>query len=79
MTNSLDSVISGVAAGVPYVARPPADPNAAAPLIVVWHLMDAPCTEAAMAAALPMNDIPAWRVYCGLPLHGCRCGWIAER
>jgi hypothetical protein len=28
--------------------------------------------RAAMAAALPLNGLPAWRVYLGLPLSGSR-------
>ncbi len=64
--------IQGVAAGVPFVALPPADASAAAPLVVTWHLMDAPRSEAAMAAALPMAGLRAWRVYFGLPMSGAR-------
>jgi acetyl esterase/lipase len=41
-------------------------------LVVIWHLMDPPCTDVAMAAALPMAALPAWRVYFGLPLTGRR-------
>jgi dienelactone hydrolase len=41
-------------------------------MVVMWHLMDPPCTDAAMAAALPMAVLPAWRVYFGLPLTGRR-------
>ncbi|GAA5160621.1 prolyl oligopeptidase family serine peptidase [Pseudonocardia eucalypti] len=64
--------IAGVAAGVPYTALPPPGGAADAPLIVAWHLMDPPCTDAAMAAALPMREVPAWRVYLGLPMTGRR-------
>jgi pimeloyl-ACP methyl ester carboxylesterase len=64
--------ITGVAAGVPYVALPPADPTRPAPMIAVWHLMDAPASEEAMAAAVPMRGLPAWRVYFGLPMTGKR-------
>ncbi|GAA3397213.1 alpha/beta hydrolase [Cryptosporangium minutisporangium] len=63
--------ISGVAAGVPFVALPPAS-GGPAPLVVVWHLMDSPRTEVAMAAALPLNGVPAWRVYLGLPMMSTR-------
>ncbi|MEU6646017.1 prolyl oligopeptidase family serine peptidase [Saccharomonospora sp. NPDC046836] len=65
-------MIQDVAAGVPFVALPPADGSTAAPLIVTWHLMDAPRSELAMAAALPMSGVPAWRVYLGLPMFGAR-------
>lgn len=63
--------IRGVAAGVPFVAVPPAS-GEAAPLVVVWHMMDSPRTETAMAAALPLDGVPAWRVYLGLPLMSSR-------
>jgi pimeloyl-ACP methyl ester carboxylesterase len=62
----------GIAAGVPYVAhRPPPDCQQA-PLVVVLHLMDPPRSEAAMAAALPLAGVPAWRAYLGLPMFGAR-------
>jgi dienelactone hydrolase len=65
--------ITGTAAGVPFTALPPADDNdAAAPLIVTWHMLDAPRSNAAFAAALPMNDVPAWRVHLGMPMCGAR-------
>jgi pimeloyl-ACP methyl ester carboxylesterase len=65
--------ISGVAAGVPFTALPPAGPlTGPVPLVIAWHLLDAPCTDAAFAAALPLNDLPAWRVYLGLPMCGRR-------
>src|ERR1051326_7009499 len=40
-----DAMVSGVAAGVPYLAMPPAGPGdrrEPAPLIVAWHLNDPP-------------------------------------
>jgi pimeloyl-ACP methyl ester carboxylesterase len=64
--------ITGVAGGVPYVALPPEGAPEGAPLVVVWHLHDPPRSETAMAAALPLNGLPAWRVYLGLPLSGSR-------
>jgi pimeloyl-ACP methyl ester carboxylesterase len=63
--------ISGVAAGVPFTALPPSA-DGPAPLVIAWHLLDAPCTDAAFAAALPMRDLPAWRVFLGLPMCGRR-------
>ncbi|MFC4003054.1 alpha/beta hydrolase family protein [Prauserella oleivorans] len=68
------SAIRGHAAGVPFVALPPAaEPlDGPAPLVVTWHLMDPPRSEEAMAAALPMSGLGAWRVYFGLPMHGGR-------
>lgn len=64
--------VTGVAAGVPYVALPPAGNRDDAPLIVAWHLNDPPRSAAAMAAALPLYGVPAWRVYLDLPMHGAR-------
>ena len=65
--------ISGTAAGVPFTALPPTGANGGpAPLIVTWHMLDAPRTDAAFAAALPMTGVPAWRVHLGMPLCGAR-------
>lgn len=65
--------ITGTAAGVPFTALPPSGPtDSAAALIVTWHMLDAPRTDAAFAAALPMNGVPAWRVHLGMPLCGAR-------
>ncbi len=72
MTYSSSQPISGTAAGVPFTALPPRVDATNAPLVVIWHLMDPPCTDAAMAAALPMAALPAWRLYFGLPLTGRR-------
>jgi dienelactone hydrolase len=65
--------ITGSAAGVPFTALPPADAvDGPAPLIVTWHMLDAPRTDAAFAAALPMSGVPAWRVHLGMPMCGAR-------
>lgn len=65
--------ITGSAAGVPYTALPPAGgTDTTAPLIVTWHMLDAPRTDAAFAAALPMAEVPAWRVHLGMPMCGAR-------
>lgn len=71
------TLVSGKAAGVPFVALPPAGNRderrqAPAPLIVAWHLNDPPRSAAAMSAALPLEGVPAWRVYLDLPMHGAR-------
>lgn len=68
---SMHSPITGTAAGVPFTALPP-DDGGAAPLIVTWHMLDAPRSDAAFAAALPMNGLPAWRVHLGMPMCGAR-------
>jgi pimeloyl-ACP methyl ester carboxylesterase len=71
----MDEMIRGTAAGVPFLARPPEHPTDRTPLLVGWHMLDPPRTETAMAAALPMADVPAWRVYLRLP----ECGDAARR
>jgi dienelactone hydrolase len=66
---------SGVAAYVPYVVLPPAGwpgRGETAPLIIAWHLNDPPRSAAAMASALPLAGVAAWRVYLDLPMHGSR-------
>ena len=63
----------GTAAGVPYVAAPPAGgARPDAPVVIGYHLLDAPRTEVAFAAALPLDGLDAWRVYLGLPMSGSR-------
>ncbi|TQN32156.1 prolyl oligopeptidase family protein [Haloactinospora alba] len=65
--------VTGTAAGVPFTALPPSGATgASAPLIVSWHMLDAPRTDAAFAAALPMAGVPAWRVHLGMPMCGAR-------
>lgn len=65
--------ITGTAAGVPFTALPPTGvTDGSAPLIVTWHMLDAPRTDAAFAAALPMTGVPAWRVHLGMPMCGAR-------
>src|SRR4030088_742477 len=65
--------ITGTAAGVPFTALPPTGvTDGPAPLIVTWHMLDAPRTDAAFAAALPMIGVPAWRVHLGMPMCGAR-------
>jgi pimeloyl-ACP methyl ester carboxylesterase len=62
--------ITGTAAGVPYTAlAPDAETDA---LIVTWHMLDAPRSNAAFAAALPLSGVPAWRVHLGMPYCGAR-------
>jgi pimeloyl-ACP methyl ester carboxylesterase len=63
---------TGSAHGVPFVALPPERVATTAPMVVAWHLHDPPRSETAMAAALPLHGVPAWRVYLGLPLSGTR-------
>ncbi|RZU49448.1 prolyl oligopeptidase family protein [Krasilnikovia cinnamomea] len=62
----------GTAGAVPYTLLPPASGAGPAPVVVAWHLMDAPCTDAAFAAALPLAGVDAWRLYLGMPWSGRR-------
>jgi dienelactone hydrolase len=64
--------MTGAAAGVPYLAFPPAGGVRRAPLVVAWHGLDLPRSRQAMAAVLPLAGLPAWRVYLGLPMPGDR-------
>ena len=66
------SALRGEAAGVPFVALPPEEAAEGAPLVVVWHLASPPRSETAMASALPLRGLDAWRVYLGLPMLGSR-------
>ncbi|RDI67992.1 alpha/beta hydrolase family protein [Nocardia pseudobrasiliensis] len=67
----MQSPITGMAAGVPFTALGP-DGGGDAPLIVTWHMLDAPRSDAAFAAALPMGGVDAWRVHLGMPMCGAR-------
>ncbi len=67
------SPVTGTAAGVPFYAVPPTGrSDRPVPVVVAWHLMDPPRTEAAFAAALPLDGLDAWRIYLGLPMCGAR-------
>jgi predicted esterase len=73
----LTGPVAGTAAGVPYIALPSTAVDRAAgerqtPMIVSWHGLVPPRSEAALAAALPMTGVPAWRVFLGLPMTGGR-------
>jgi pimeloyl-ACP methyl ester carboxylesterase len=65
--------ITGEAAGVPFLAVPPeSEPTSSTPTVIAWHLLDPPSTETAMAAAVPLTGLDAWRIYLGLPMTGSR-------
>ncbi|HYH30553.1 MAG TPA: prolyl oligopeptidase family serine peptidase [Pseudonocardia sp.] len=68
----ITGAITDTAAGVPFLAVPPTGDRATAPVVVTWHLMDPPRTEAAFAAALPLAGLDAWRIHLGLPMSGSR-------
>lgn len=70
--------LSGVAAGVPYLALPPAGDTRRAPLVVAWGGLGSPGSEQAMAAALPLARLPAWRAYLPLLAAGAPTGGPEE-
>ncbi len=81
--STLTQPIAGSAAGVPFLAVPPAvtnDPNAPTPVIVALHAFEPPRSETALAGTLPLASLPAWRIYLGLPMFGARLpgGGVAE-
>ncbi len=59
-------------AGVPVILRPPAKQRAKAPLILLWHGFGLPNSEEMLAETLPLETVPAWKAYLGLPLFGQR-------
>ncbi|WP_117210762.1 alpha/beta fold hydrolase [Allorhizocola rhizosphaerae] len=58
----------GIAAHVPFLAHPPRS-GGSGELVVVWPMLDPPRNELAMASALPLDGVDAWRVYLQLPSH----------
>ncbi|RAO76413.1 alpha/beta hydrolase family protein [Dyella jiangningensis] len=57
-------------AGLPAIVRIPKQVSRAP--IVLWHGFGPPASETAMMAALPLDDVPAVKVYLGLPFFGER-------
>lgn len=64
------ATVSTTLAGVPAILRIPAR-TAQAP-IVLWHGFGAPASPQALMDAMPLDDVPAVKVYLGLPLFGRR-------
>jgi len=63
-------IVSTQIAGVPAVIRIPA--RTQKPPIILWHGFGPPASEQALMEALPLDDVPAAKVYLGLPLFGKR-------
>jgi hypothetical protein len=63
----------GTSGGVPYLALPPPDGVERPALVGTLHMMDPPRSEAAMASALPMADVPpggcTWDSRCSVRAH----------
>lgn len=64
------TIVHATLNGVPAVLRLPTH-IAQAP-IILWHGFGPPANEEAMMTALPLDDVPAVKVYLGLPLFGAR-------
>lgn len=62
--------INTTLAGVPATLRMPK--QIAKPPIVLWHGFGPPDSEQALMEALPLDEVPAIKVYLGLPLFGAR-------
>jgi pimeloyl-ACP methyl ester carboxylesterase len=54
----------------PALLRAP--PKISKPPILLWHGFGPPASERALMEALPLDDVPALKVYLGLPLFGPR-------
>jgi predicted esterase len=57
-------------AGVPATLRIP--DSVSKPPIILWHGFGPPDSEKTLMEALPLDDVPAIKVYLGLPLFGAR-------
>jgi dienelactone hydrolase len=57
-------------ANVPALLRAPH--KMSRPPILLWHGFGPPASERALMEALPLDDVPALKVYLGLPLFGAR-------
>jgi len=57
-------------AGVPAILRIP--PTIQKPPIVLWHGLGPPSSEAELMKDLSLDDVPAVKIYLGLPLFGAR-------
>ena len=57
-------------ADVPVLLRAP--PKMSKPPILLWHGFGPPASERALMEALPLDEVPALKIYLGLPLFGAR-------
>jgi pimeloyl-ACP methyl ester carboxylesterase len=63
--------------GVPAILRVPK--SVAKPPIILWHGFGTPASESDLMQALPLDDVPAVKVYLGLPLFGARAPAAGEQ
>lgn len=68
--NDRPLVVDTRLAGVPAILRVPR--MISKPPIILWHGFGPPADAQALMAALPLDDVPAVKVYLGLPLFGVR-------
>lgn len=68
----MSKIESPTVGDVPVLLRPPEREDESAPLIVLWHGFGRPESEQALAKALPLDEVHAFKAYLGLPLFGER-------
>lgn len=64
------TTVTAMLAGVPALLRIPG--SIEKPPIILWHGFGPPASEQALMEALPLDEVPAVKVYLGLPLFGAR-------
>jgi len=64
------TVITTTLGATPALVRVPA--RISKPPIILWHGFGPPDSERALMNALPLDDVPAVKVYLGLPMFGAR-------
>lgn len=64
------STVETTLAGVPAILRIPAAIRK--PPIVLWHGLGPPASEADLMKDLPLDNVPAVKIYLGIPLFGAR-------
>ena len=63
-------------AGVPALVRVPR--SISKPPIILWHGFGPPASEDALMNALSLDDVPAVKIFLGLPLFGARAPSVNE-
>ena len=78
-THASAACLGGVTtlASVPAIVSVPK--QVTKPPILLWHGFGPPASESALQQALPLEDVPAIKVYLGLPLFGARAPAAGER
>jgi hypothetical protein len=64
-------------AGVPAIVNVPE--QVTKPPILLWHGFGPPASESELRRALPLDEVPAIKVYLGLPLFGARAPKAGEK